>query len=158
MQLITATIDIVAVVVVPLSSTAVATTELNCATGQCQMAKSGETGSGPMHWPCSIVNGTSVAVSRGAFITPTCNCDCNWSTAVPFGAPSGDEWEICPRISTHGLIVVAAAAAVAPAPASASAPPSAPAAMAMLCVGQRHRLNRPAPRCTSSGRAKRWAN
>lgn len=52
MQLITATIDIVAVVVVvvlaPLSSTAVATTELNCATGQCQMAKSGETGSGPL--------------------------------------------------------------------------------------------------------------
>lgn len=146
MQLITAPID---VVVAPLS-TVVSKTRLNCATGQCQKWKGEKRGGGGYCgalWALGMFHceWTSVAVSRSAFITPTCNCDCNWSTAVPFGPHRAMNEKFAENLYARlnccccslQLAVVATAAA-----------PAAPAAMAMLCLAQRHRLNRYAPSCT----------
>lgn len=146
MQLITAPIDVVRA---PLS-TVVSKTALNCATGQCRKRR-GERGYYGVLWALGMFHceWTSVAVSRSAFITPTCNCDCNWSTAVPFVPHRAMNEKFaenlyarlnccCCRLQHAVVAALLLLLRLLPVP----------AAMTMLCLGQRHRLNRYAPRCT----------
>lgn len=145
MQLITAPID---VVVAPLS-TVVSKTRLNCATGQCQKWKGekrggrvlrGSVGTGHVPLWMDVSRRESQRFHYANLQLRLQLVDCG-STGPHRAMNEKFAENLSARLNccccSLQLAVVATAAALA-----------APAAMAMLCLAQRHRLNRYAPSCT----------